>query len=97
VPEVESAIIKFKIAVRPAGSKSLQLKADSPEKDEKKLFHLAKIGFSSKRKMLKNNLSAGLRLPLPEVLSKLKQVNFSEKIRAQELSLADWIKLSGLF
>jgi 16S rRNA (adenine1518-N6/adenine1519-N6)-dimethyltransferase len=83
VPEVDSAIIKLSIF-------SNQLSADK----EKAFFRLAKIGFSSKRKMLKNNLSNGLHITGLEVEKFLSAVGIPLKARAQDLSLKDWLELS---
>jgi len=85
MPAVDSAIVKLKV-------KSEKLKVD-----EKKFFQLVKFGFSAKRKMLKNNLSAGLRMDDKEVENKLILANIKPTTRAQELSLEDWFRLFGLF
>ena len=84
-PEVDSAIIKLKI-------KNEKLKVN-----EKDFFRLVKFGFSSKRKMLKNNLSGGYHISQTEAEEKIKKAGFNPKIRAQELSVIDWIKLLGEF
>ncbi len=84
-PEVDSAVIRIKI------------KDDQPKIEEDKFFRLAKIGFSAKRKMLKNNLAGGLRIPASEIESKLVSVGLDAKVRAEDLSLEDWSKLSKIF
>ena len=56
-------------------------------------FKVVKIGFSAKRKMLKNNLSAGLNIPAVEVERILEKVGLNKKVRAQELSVNKWILL----
>lgn len=84
-PEVDSAIIKLKI------------KSDKYQVDEKKFFQLVKFGFSARRKMLKNNLAAGFKIETAEAADKIKQAGFNEKIRAQELSVGDWLKLFNFF
>lgn len=61
--------------------------------DERNFIRLVKFGFSAKRKMLKNNLSGGLQKPMNEVVVALKVVGLNEKVRAQELSVEDWVKL----
>jgi 16S rRNA (adenine1518-N6/adenine1519-N6)-dimethyltransferase len=63
---------------------------------DKKFFQMVKFGFSSKRKMLKNNLSAGYRIAQPEAESFITQAGFNPKIRAQELCVDDWKKLFEL-
>lgn len=71
-PKVDSAIIK--IVPQPI-----------PKINTKKFFQLVKTGFSSKRKMLKNNLQ------LEESI--LKKIKINPKTRAENLSIQDWLKL----
>lgn len=85
-PEVDSAVVKIYTGKRENG-----------EVEEKKLFQLARIGFSSKRKMLKNNLSCGLRVSPEEVENKLTLAGFDPKVRAQDLSVNDWRRLTRIF
>ncbi len=85
-PEVESAVIKIE-----------SRDGDKEKINEKDFFRLVKFGFSSKRKMLKNNLAAGYHLPQEKIIELIKDVGFNEKIRAQELSVADWKKLLAEF
>jgi len=71
-PKVDSAIIK--ITPKPI-----------PKINTKKFFNLIKKGFSSKRKMLKNNLKIKGSL--------LEKLSLNPKTRAENLSIKDWIKL----
>lgn len=87
-PEVGSAVIKIKIN----SSTKEKIKVD-----EKNFFRLVKIGFSAKRKMLKNNLANGYHIDQEEAEERLKKAGFSQKVRAQELSVADWISLLSYF
>ena len=80
-PDVDSAVIKLK------------LKQEKIDIDEKKFFRIVKIGFSSKRKMLKNNLSNGLHISGSEIETILKDIGLNTKIRAQNLGVEDWKKL----
>jgi 16S rRNA (adenine1518-N6/adenine1519-N6)-dimethyltransferase len=94
-PEVESAIIKLKINNHPT---PMLYRGTPPSKvgdkiDEKEFMRLVKIGFSAKRKMLKNNLANGLKMDEKAVRENLKVINLDEKIRAQDLGVEDWIKL----
>lgn len=85
-PQVDSAIV------------SLQLKQPSLSvEDEKWLWRLARIGFSSRRKMLKNNLSAGLQIGESAVINYLTQIQQNINCRAQDLSINQWIELVGIF
>ena len=80
-PKVDSAIV------------GLRIKEQKEENtiNEENLFKLVKTGFSNKRKMLKNNIS---KLLLGEDTGQvLKDADLSEKARAQELCIDDWLKL----
>jgi len=88
IPQVDSAIISFK-KVDPN-----RIIKDFNKNKEKKFFQTVKIGFSAKRKMLKNNLSAGFKKPTKEIEEKLLKVGISPSARAQDLSLKDWALLT---
>lgn len=77
-PEVDSALI------------SLLVKDSSSDKD---FFKVARAGFSAKRKMLKNNLAAGLKIESKFMEKIFLQAGLDLKIRAAELSLENWHKL----
>lgn len=82
-PEVDSAVIKI------IPNKKYLANYD----EEKKFFSLLKIGFSSKRKMLKNNLANGLNLK-PEIIEKaLVNSGLNHKVRPEELSIEKWLQL----
>lgn len=84
-PKVDSALVRLKLdSGRSSAYSALEKKA---------FFRLVRIGFSAKRKMLKNNLAAGLNLDLATVAEILKASNLPPQIRAEELSLDDWQKL----
>lgn len=83
-PEVDSAIIKIEL------KKNKNLSED----EEKKFWQLVKIGFSSPRKQLQNNLAAGLKKDKESVKEALKLVKLAPECRAQELDLGQWISLS---
>ena len=78
VPKVDSAIIK--IIPRPDVGR---VGRATSHINTEKFFGLVKRGFSAKRKMLKNNL--------PEI--NLEKFGFNPKIRAENLSVNDWLKI----
>jgi len=81
-PEVDSAVIR------------IDLKKDKiPKDNEKDFFRLVKIGFSQKRKMLKNNLSNGYNIDMHRAEEILENIGLNKKTRPQELSIEDWSKL----
>jgi len=86
IPEVDSAIIRIK-----------NVRKDKDEEYYKKIFRIIKIGFSSKRKKLSNNLSGGFYLEKSEVEKRLSKIGIGPNARAQELSLQDWEKAMELF
>jgi 16S rRNA (adenine1518-N6/adenine1519-N6)-dimethyltransferase len=78
-PKVDSAVIKIKMKKKPD--------FDNP----KHFFRIVKMGFSAKRKQLQNNLSGGLHRDREEIKQILQKVGLDEKIRAQDLSIKNWI------
>jgi 16S rRNA (adenine1518-N6/adenine1519-N6)-dimethyltransferase len=86
-PKVDSAIIKLDI--RP----DAYLYSDNQTEEDKLFFRLAKIGFSAKRKMLKNNLAGGLKIEQKIITNILVKNKFNPLLRAEDLSLNDWLKL----
>jgi len=88
VPAVDSAIIKL------VGTGHCPVPTGE---FEKKFFQLVRIGFSSRRKMLKNNLASGYKISQKEAENWLKKADFNEKIRAQEMSVDDWAVLLEYF
>ena len=82
-PAVDSAVIK----ITPIKNRL----ADYEE--EKKFFSILKIGFSAKRKMLKNNLSTGLKMKVADVENIFLKLGFDSKIRAEQLNIEDWLKI----
>lgn len=81
-PKVDSAVIRIDLK-----SQAFDAKAD------KDFFRIVKIGFSSKRKMLKNNLAAGLRLEPKALEDTLARAGIKNAARAEDLLLEDWQKL----
>jgi 16S rRNA (adenine1518-N6/adenine1519-N6)-dimethyltransferase len=63
--------------------------------DPKELFRLVKAGFSERRKKLRSSLSGGLQISKQEAEKLLESAGIDPNLRAQNLSLADWIALSS--
>jgi 16S rRNA (adenine1518-N6/adenine1519-N6)-dimethyltransferase len=81
-PKVDSAIVRLRpqIAI--------------PAPDPKYLDALVRMGFASKRKMLRNNLKAIVE---PTRLSQLlEQLNVNPQARAEDLGVAEWVALSNV-
>jgi len=64
-----------------------------PKKLQKDFIRLVKVGFSQKRKTLANNLMAGFGLKKDQANDLLTRANLDTAIRAQALSIDDWLKL----
>lgn len=85
-PEVDSAVIRLDCHLLDSKD-SAQVEAD------RLFFRIARSGFSAKRKMLKNNLSAGLSLDQDIIIRAFNQTGLKLTVRAEELSLENWRKL----
>lgn len=83
-PKVDSAVIRLKPRA-----------IDNPAADPRKLETLIKLGFSSRRKMLRNNLKSVIEVEELNVL--LEQLNINSQSRAEDLSVREWINLSNAF
>jgi 16S rRNA (adenine1518-N6/adenine1519-N6)-dimethyltransferase len=81
IPKVDSAIIKLKV------------KSQKPKVQRREFFRLVKFGFAAKRKTLENNLSAGMHIKKDVARDIIKKAGFEAKVRAEDLSVEDWIRL----
>jgi len=86
-PKVDSAVIKIIV------KKESQLSHEEQLAEDKLFFRLAKIGFSAKRKMLKNNLAGGLKIEQKIITDILIKNKFNPLLRAEDLRLEDWLNL----
>jgi len=62
--------------------------------DSQLFFRLVKAGFAARRKKLRSSLSAGLNLDKKETERLLENAGIDPNLRAQDLSLQDWHRLS---
>lgn len=84
MPKVDSAIIK------------LVPKEESLSPAQKELFFkLTKAGFSEKRKQLINNLAKNFDIMREDVLKVFEKVGIETNVRAETLSLGQWIELAA--
>lgn len=65
--------------------------------NEEHFFRVVKAGFSSKRKMLRSSLSAGLGLSKPDTEELLLKANIDPNNRAEALDISAWMRLTTLF
>ncbi|MCX5786458.1 MAG: 16S rRNA (adenine(1518)-N(6)/adenine(1519)-N(6))-dimethyltransferase RsmA [Elusimicrobia bacterium] len=80
-PEVDSSVL----VLRPRKFLAAEL--------EKELFSLLKSAFSHRRKTLVNSLALSGRFSKTAVESALSKINLESRVRPQELSLEDYLKL----
>jgi 16S rRNA (adenine1518-N6/adenine1519-N6)-dimethyltransferase len=100
VPEVDSAVIKIvpNPSVPPeAGHLPLERGGGLNRDFNKRFFQIVRAGFCAKRKTLANNVANSFYLDKDKVGEILTKIGLNKKIRAQELSVEDWKKLSGIF
>ena len=81
-PKVDSAVVRL----RP---RQLATVAHNP----RSLENLVKLGFGAKRKMLRNNLQ-GI-VDRDRLSQLLEQLNVNPQVRAEDLSVAQWVTLSN--
>jgi len=89
-PEVQSAILQ----VDNIGQDKYGYKKKLGNIDDEKLFKIAKIGFSAKRKQLHNNLASGLHKKNDEIKDFLTKLDINPTIRAQDLTIEQWISIA---
>lgn len=85
-PKVESAIVRLLPYARPLGGGSLDA-----------FFSVVRAGFSAKRKQLANSLARGLDVPRERVLPLLGEAAIDPKVRAEDLSIEDWKRLTSVW
>lgn len=82
-PKVDSAVVRLT-------PRKLDIAATSP----KLLDNLVRLGFGTRRKMLRNNLQSAI--DREELIPLLEKLDLSSEVRAEDLSLEQWIHLSNL-
>jgi 16S rRNA (adenine1518-N6/adenine1519-N6)-dimethyltransferase len=83
-PKVDSQVVIMR--TRPSS-----MLGDVAESD---FFRVVKAGFSSKRKKLRTSLSGGLGIDKKELEALLDTVDISADLRAEDLSVEDWLRLT---
>ena len=84
VPEVDSAVIKIS-----------NIKNKKSKIEDKDFFRVVRAGFCAKRKTLANNLANSFHRDKKAVEGILTGSSLDKRIRAQELSVEDWKKLTN--
>lgn len=83
-PKVDSQVVVLRTRHKPLVA---------PE-DEKAFFRVVKAGFVAKRKKLRSSIAAGLAITKPAAEELLRHAAINPELRAEDLSLEDWIRLA---
>jgi 16S rRNA (adenine1518-N6/adenine1519-N6)-dimethyltransferase len=81
-PKVDSAVVRLH-----------PRRVEPPANDPKRLDTLLKLGFSSKRKMLRNNLKSVVESH--DLTHLLEQLEVNPQARAEDLNVQQWVALSN--
>lgn len=65
--------------------------------DEREFFRMVKAGFNAKRKKLRSSLAGGLGISKSEAEMLLRASNISPDVRAEDLSIDEWLHLTKKF
>ena len=82
-PKVDSAVVRL-----------IPKQIEIPAHDPKKLETLVKLGFGSKRKMLRNNLQSVIERD--NLTQLLEQLGINPQVRAEDLGVAQWVSLVNI-
>lgn len=89
-PTVHSAIIHLRgIGTDPHGHAQ-----KLGEITTKQFFRVVRVGFAARRKQLHNTLAAGFHRSSEDVKSLLTTIDINPNIRAQDLTVEEWVRLT---
>ncbi len=84
-PKVRSAVVRIDVAARPRAG----------VKDTEAFFRVARAGFGTRRKQLRNALAHGLGVEPATAAELLSQAGIDPTLRPQALALEGWAALTG--
>ena len=67
------------------------------EVSEREFFRIIKAGFAAKRKKIAKSLSANLAISKEQTAEILEKCEISPDLRAQDLNIEEWLKISKVF
>lgn len=85
-PNVDSMVVRLDV------KKELPLEGEA----EKRLFRVVKAAFGHRRKTLVNTLSSGLKIEKARAAEAIAEAGLKPTVRAEELSLDEFIRLSQI-
>lgn len=83
-PKVDSRVVIMRSRVKPIVDENI----------ERNFFRLVKAGFSARRKKLSSSLAGGLSISKQQAIDLLNNVDIDPNLRAQDLSLEQWLALT---
>ena len=83
-PNVDSAVVKL----------SIKDEIENKPVSEEHFYNLVRSSFKQRRKTLVNNLHARYNEEKTNLISYLEEINIDGQIRAENLSVSDFVKLS---
>ena len=86
-PNVDSAVVHMIV----------KEELEEKPKDEEVFFKLVRTAFTQRRKTLVNNLSTGFHMEKQVLIELLEEIGYSATIRAETLSMREFIELSNHF
>lgn len=86
IPKVDSVLLKIE---------KISEKEVYPIRDIRMFWRIVRIGFSSPRKQIHNNLTNGLKLSKTALAEALKRAGIAASWRAEDVSLEQWVKLAN--
>ncbi|MFH1597916.1 MAG: 16S rRNA (adenine(1518)-N(6)/adenine(1519)-N(6))-dimethyltransferase RsmA [Patescibacteria group bacterium] len=89
-PKVDTAIMRIDQIGQGYSAKIYQ-------SEIQRFWQIVRIGFSARRKQLKNNLKAGLKIDSAQIVKIMHKIGLNEQIRAQDLTIDQWLKLAKGF
>lgn len=85
-PKVDSSVIRIAVREKP----------EFDVKNEKQLFTLVKCAFAQRRKTLVNSLANSLGKSKADITNALSQLGIEPNVRAENLSMEDYVNLADL-
>lgn len=83
-PKVDSQVVRLDLRSQPLAP------------DERTFMRVVKAGFGARRKKLRSSLAGGLAISKDDAVALLERAGIDPDKRAQELSLADFVKIAQL-
>lgn len=94
-PKVDSQVVILKVLEK--NRLELFNQQHNCQINEKQFFRVVKAGFAARRKKISKALSANLAISKDQAIRILSQANVSPDIRAQDISIEEWLAITKYF